>query len=72
MAGRRGWCGRPIPAAVDDADWAAFLYLRDNPRGRHVERWRHLHGCGRFFVCVRDTVSDRIAGTYKLGGTVGS
>ena len=59
--------GRPIPASVDDAAWVAYLYLRDNPKGRHTERWRHLHGCGRFFICVRDTVTDRIATTYKPG-----
>ena len=28
-------------------------------KGLHVERWRHVHGCGRFFNAVRDTVSDR-------------
>ena len=49
------------PASVSDADWAAFLYARTNPRGSHTERWRHIHGCGRFFNCVRDTVTDEIA-----------
>ncbi|OYV40581.1 MAG: hypothetical protein B7Z80_04130 [Rhodospirillales bacterium 20-64-7] len=24
-----------------------------------------MHGCGRFFNCIRDTVTDRIAATYK-------
>jgi sarcosine oxidase subunit delta len=61
---------RPVnPATVDDATWAAYLYLRDNPKGRHTERWRHLHGCGRFFNCVRETIGDRIAATYKPGET---
>jgi sarcosine oxidase subunit delta len=55
------------PAAIDDQAWADFLYSRSNPKGRHAERWRHLHGCGRFFNCVRDTVSDRILVTYKTG-----
>lgn len=55
------------PAALDDAAWADFLYMRTNPKGAHAERWRHLHGCGRFFNCVRDTVSDRIAATYRPG-----
>jgi sarcosine oxidase subunit delta len=55
------------PAATTDAEWAAFLYERTNPRGVHAERWRHEHGCGRFFNCVRDTVTDRIARTYKPG-----
>ena len=56
---------RPDPATVSDADWAAYIYLRDNPKGRHTERWRHIHGCGRFFNAVRDTASDRFAGSYK-------
>ena len=55
------------PASVDDAAWADFLYMRSNPKGMHAERWRHIHGCGRFFNCVRDTVSDRISATYKPG-----
>jgi sarcosine oxidase subunit delta len=55
------------PSAVSDAEWADFLYNRSNPKGMHAERWRHQHGCGRFFNCVRDTVTDRIAGTYKPG-----
>jgi sarcosine oxidase subunit delta len=57
----------PDPALVDDAAWANFLYMRSNPKGVHAERWRHIHGCGRFFNCVRDTVSDRISATYRPG-----
>lgn len=55
------------PAALDDAAWADFLYNRANPRGEHAERWRHVHGCGRFFNALRDTVSDRILAVYKPG-----
>ena len=55
------------PAVVDDAAWTDFLYMRANPKGRHAERWRHIHGCGRFFNCVRDTVSDRVLATYRPG-----
>ena len=55
------------PAALDDTAWAEFLYMRSNPKGRHTERWHHVHGCGRFFNCVRDTVSDCISATYKPG-----
>ena len=55
------------PNVITDAAWADYLYMRSNPKGSHHERWRHLHGCGRFFNCVRDTVSDRIAKTYKPG-----
>lgn len=59
---------RPVdPSATTEAEWASFLYMRTNPKGVHVERWRHIHGCGRFFNVVRDTVSDRILTTYKAG-----
>jgi sarcosine oxidase subunit delta len=53
------------PQSVPDTEWADFLYNRTNPKGTHAERWRHIHGCGRFFNCVRDTVTDRIVTTYK-------
>lgn len=55
------------PSAVSDAEWADYLFFRANPRGVFAERWRHVAGCGRFFNCVRDTVSDRILATYKAG-----
>jgi sarcosine oxidase subunit delta len=55
------------PASASDSDWADFLYNRTNPKGVHAERWRHVHGCGRFFNCVRDTVTDRIIATHKPG-----
>lgn len=54
-------------AEVGDPEWADFLYMRTNPKGLVVERWRHVHGCGRFFNCVRHTVTDKILATYKAG-----
>ena len=55
------------PAAATDEAWSAFLYLRANAKGLHAERWRHTAGCGRYFNCLRDTVSDKISATYKAG-----
>jgi sarcosine oxidase subunit delta len=57
----------PDPQTVNDDAWAAFLYQRSNPKGMHAERWCHIHGCGRFFNCLRDTVSDEIFATYEAG-----
>ena len=57
----------PDPAAVSDEAWADYLYMRANPKGLHAERWRHIHGCGRFFNAVRHTVTDKILKTYKAG-----
>ena len=57
----------PDPAALSDEDWTQYLFIRSNPRGRHHERWRHIHGCGRFFNAVRDTVTDKFEVTYQAG-----
>jgi sarcosine oxidase subunit delta len=45
----------------------SYLYLRENPKGLHAERWRHVHGCGRFFNALRDTTTDFFVTTYKCG-----
>ena len=55
------------PMALNADDWTDYLYLRANPKGLHAERWRHASGCGRYFNCLRDTVSDKIEATYKAG-----
>lgn len=55
------------PSQLTDDEWKTHLFIRSNPRGTHFERWRHQHGCGRFFNAVRDTVSDKFAMTYKAG-----
>lgn len=55
------------PSALTDEQWRDHLYVRRNPRGLHAERWRHQHGCGRFFNAVRDTVTDKFVTTYKAG-----
>jgi len=57
----------PLPARVSAEEWAAYLYLRDNTRGVHAERWRHARGCGRFFNALRDTTTDRFVVTYRSG-----
>ncbi|MEM8664558.1 MAG: sarcosine oxidase subunit delta [Pseudomonadota bacterium] len=57
------------PSALSHEEWRDFLYIRTNTKGIHAERWRHIHGCGRLFNVLRDTVSDRIIATYKAGET---
>lgn len=54
---------------ADESDEAfeGFFFIRANPKGLVYERWRHIHGCGRFFNAVRDSVSDRFLLTYKAG-----
>ena len=43
------------PSQVSIEAWTEYLYERDNLRGVRAERWRHIHGCGRFFNALRDT-----------------
>ncbi len=57
----------PDPASLDDEAWRDFLFVRRNPRGLHLERWRHAFGCGRFFNAVRDTATDEVIHTYHAG-----
>ena len=55
---------------LTDAQWADYLFMRANTRGRHVEQWVHTHGCRRWFNVVRDTVTYRIESVYKAGATM--
>ncbi len=48
----------------DDVAFEAYMFLRDNPMGPHLERWRHAHGCGKWFIAARDTVTLEVYGTY--------
>ena len=57
------------PSELTDQQWSDYLYRRDNTRGPHAERWRHTHGCGRFFNALRDTTTDHFLATYRLGET---
>ena len=47
-----------------DADFDAYMFLRENPKGVHFERWRHVYGCGKWFHAARDTNTLEIFGTY--------
>jgi sarcosine oxidase subunit delta len=55
------------PMSLDDQSWAEYLYIRSNPRGIHAERWRHINGCARYFNVRRNTITDEILATYKIG-----
>jgi sarcosine oxidase subunit delta len=60
--GGEAYIARPAePATISDAEWADYLFMRKNPRGRHLEQWVHSAGCRKWFAVERDTVSYRIA-----------
>ena len=49
---------------ASEEDFEAYLFARANPRGAHLERWRHAYGCGKWFLAARDTHTLRVWGTY--------
>ena len=55
------------PAAVDDAAWADYVFMRDNPKGPFAERWVHAAGCRRWFNVVRDTLTNELSASYPAG-----
>jgi len=55
------------PEEISDEQWASYLFDRINPKGVHLERWRHTFGCRQWFNVARDTVSHEIFAVYKLG-----
>ncbi|MWD29233.1 sarcosine oxidase subunit delta [Aquicoccus sp. SCR17] len=53
----------------DDDQFHDYLFMRENPRGVHFERWRHVYGCGKWFHAARDTVTLEVFGTYPAQTT---
>jgi len=52
-----------------DEDFEGYLFVRENQKGVHFERWRHVYGCGKWFLAARDTVSLEVYGTYPAQTT---
>ncbi len=53
--------------SLSDEDFEHMLFFRENPKGINLERWRHIHGCGRYFNAIRHTVTDRFLKVYRSG-----
>jgi len=53
----------------DDDQFTAYLFHRENPRGVHFERWRHVMGCGKWFLAARCTQTLEVFGTYSAQTT---
>jgi heterotetrameric sarcosine oxidase delta subunit len=58
----------PRPEEASDAEWCAYLYLRNNPRGKHRELWFHEFGCEQWVEVARDTLTHVVAGTAPARG----
>jgi heterotetrameric sarcosine oxidase delta subunit len=65
--GGQSHIARPTDAdRLTDAEWADYLYMRENPKGLHFERWLHSSGCRRWFNVARDTVTHEIIAVYRM------
>ncbi|MCK6452329.1 MAG: sarcosine oxidase subunit delta [Alphaproteobacteria bacterium] len=53
----------PADAGIDA--FYEYVYLRDNPRGWHVEWWHHAAGCRQWIKVVRHTTTHAIHATAK-------
>jgi sarcosine oxidase, subunit delta len=51
------------PGSSDD-DFDSYMFMRQNRRGVHFERWRHAYGCGKWFLAARCTATLEVFGTY--------
>ena len=54
----------------DDADFADYVYLRDNAAGPMREYWYHAQGCRTWIVVTRDTRTHAVAGAELAAGAV--
>ncbi len=45
------------------AEWHDAVFLRENPRGRVAELWRHHLGCRAWIVVERDVTTHEIFGS---------
>ena len=44
--------------------WLDHIYLRDNPRGSHLEWWQHSSGCRAWIKVRRDTATHEVFGAW--------
>jgi sarcosine oxidase subunit delta len=57
------------PGSSDD-EFHSYLFTRENPKGVHLERWRHVYGCGKWFHAARCTMTLEVFGTYTAQTSV--
>ncbi|RWK63377.1 sarcosine oxidase subunit delta [Mesorhizobium sp.] len=54
---------RPDMNEADPRVWHDYVFIRDNPRGRHKEYWHHVSGCRQWILVDRDTLTHEIFGS---------
>lgn len=54
------------PRELSDAQWADYLFTRENKRGLTLERWRHTFGCRQWFGIERHTESHAVTRVFRM------
>ncbi|MGB1252951.1 MAG: sarcosine oxidase subunit delta [Candidatus Promineifilaceae bacterium] len=52
------------PIDQSDADWAEYIYMKDNALGVQKEWWYHRSGCGTWFLAERHTKTNEFERTW--------
>jgi heterotetrameric sarcosine oxidase delta subunit len=55
------------PMNASAAEWDAYVYERDNPKGDHEELWHHASGCRAWLKVRRNTVTHQITEVVGVG-----
>lgn len=60
---------RPAGDAPEEAFYA-YVYVRGNPRGWHVEWWHHAAGCRQFLKVLRHTMTHEVRAVVPAARSV--
>ncbi len=69
-----GDAGRPHPGLSEKttaAEYFAYVYLRRNPCGPHLEYWHHVNGCRQWIKVQRDTLSHEVIASSPAAAELG-
>lgn len=55
------------PMQSSDAEWADYIYMRQNKLAVQKEWWYHRSGCGCWFLAQRHTKTNKVEGTFFWG-----
>ena len=60
----------PDPGQCSVEEWLDHVYLRDNPRGAHLEWWQHNAGCRQWIQVLRNTQTHEVMGAWDANARV--
>lgn len=60
------------PENASNANWADYLFYRNNEKGPQLERWLHTFGCKEWFLIRRDTLTHEITEVRRMSEASGN